>query len=249
MLLYLNTARKLLSDAKKEINVFEGWKVDKPNGVTIEPFTNEYFVYEQKGLNELHKVGFILVAGGLGERLGYNGIKIELPIELTTGISYIEFYIKQILAIQNHFHSSKDILLPLTIMVSDDTELKTIELLHNNNNFSMKSSQITIIKQEKVPALISNSAKISMLNPYCINTKPHGHGDVHSLMYSQGIASKWLENGIKWVVFFQDTNSLAFHTLAAMIGVSLDLNLDVNSLAIPRVAKQPIGAITKLTNW
>jgi UDP-sugar pyrophosphorylase len=197
----------------------------------------------------LHTVGFILVAGGLGERLGYSGIKIELPIELTTGVSYLEYYIEQILAIQNQTQSLKEIILPLTIMVSDDTEFKTRDLLQKNNNFGMLASQISIIKQEKVPALMSNSADISMLNPYYINTKPHGHGDVHSLMYSQGVARKWLQSGVKWIVFFQDTNSLAFHTLAAMIGVSIDMDLDVNSLTIPRVAKQSIGAVTKLTNW
>ena len=32
---------------------------------------------------------FVLVAGGMGERLGYNGIKIEIPIELTTKQSFI----------------------------------------------------------------------------------------------------------------------------------------------------------------
>ena len=51
--------------------------------------------------------------------------------------------------------------------------------------------------------------------------KPHGHGDVHSLMYSTGTAAAWRSSGVKWVVFFQDTNSLAFITLPAMLGVSV----------------------------
>ena len=37
---------------------------------------------------------FVLVAGGLGERLGYSGIKVALPTELTTGVCYMEFYLK-----------------------------------------------------------------------------------------------------------------------------------------------------------
>ena len=51
--------------------------------------------------------------------------------------------------------------------------------------------------------------------------KPHGHGDVHSLMYSTGTAAAWRSSGVKWVLFFQDTNSLAFITLPAMLGVSV----------------------------
>jgi UDP-sugar pyrophosphorylase len=49
---------------------------------------------EQLGLNELDKVGFVLIAGGLGERLGYSGIKIGLPVcTAEEDYSYIKYYI------------------------------------------------------------------------------------------------------------------------------------------------------------
>ena len=43
---------------------------------------------------------FVLVAGGLGERLGYKGIKLELPAEITTGKPFLQLYIEHILALQ-----------------------------------------------------------------------------------------------------------------------------------------------------
>lgn len=46
------------------------------------------------------KTGFVLVAGGLGERLGFNNIKVSLPVETFTMTSYLGYYIKKILAIQ-----------------------------------------------------------------------------------------------------------------------------------------------------
>lgn len=36
-----------------------------------------------------------------------------------------------------------------------------------------------------------------------IQTKPHGHGDVHALLHSTGLAKKWNSQGFKWVAFFQ----------------------------------------------
>lgn len=48
------------------------------------------------------------------------------------------------------------------------------------------------------------------------------------------------------MTFFQDTNGLGFKTLPAVLGVSKELSLEVNSLAVPRVAKQAVGAICKL---
>lgn len=32
------------------------------------------------------------MAGGLGERLGYDGIKVALPIDLVTNTTYLEYY-------------------------------------------------------------------------------------------------------------------------------------------------------------
>lgn len=49
------------------------------------------------------KTGFVLVAGGLGERLGYNNIKVRLPVETYTMLSYLGYYIQKILAIQVKF--------------------------------------------------------------------------------------------------------------------------------------------------
>jgi len=36
-------------------------------------------------------------------------------------------------------------------------------------------------------------------------TKPHGHGDVHALLHRSGIATRWLREGRKWVMFLQDS--------------------------------------------
>lgn len=43
---------------------------------------------------------FVLVAGGLGERLGYSGIKVSLPVELSTGACYLQLYASYILNFQ-----------------------------------------------------------------------------------------------------------------------------------------------------
>lgn len=54
----------------------DGWKPSVPSGEAFEIGTPEYKKTEKKGIKELGKVGFVLVAGGLGERLGYSGAKV-----------------------------------------------------------------------------------------------------------------------------------------------------------------------------
>ena len=55
-------------------------------------------------------------------------------------------------------------------------------------------------------------------DPFSLQTKPHGHGDVHALLHSTGLVETWKAAGIQWVCFFQDTNGLVFRGLPAALG-------------------------------
>jgi UDP-sugar pyrophosphorylase len=145
---------------------------------------------------------------------------------------------------------AKDVGIPLAIMTSDDTHAKTLDLLQRNDYFGAKKSQITLIKQEKVPCLTNNDAHLALGKDdlYSLQTKPHGHGDVHALLHTSGLLKKWSDAGKKWVVFFQDTNSLVFRVVPGALGVSEEKGFQFNSLCVPRMAKEAIGAITELTH-
>jgi UDP-sugar pyrophosphorylase len=72
---------------------------------------------------------------------------------------------------------------------------------------SAASLQVVLIKQEKVPCLIDNDAHLALdpNDPYAVQTKPHGHGDVHGLLHRSGLAQQWQQQGLQWVCFFQVT--------------------------------------------
>ena len=74
-----------------------------PETICVDFNTPLFHSLEKEGVKELRHAGFVLVAGGLGERLGYNGIKVSLPTEILSELSYLGFYIKKILAIQVAF--------------------------------------------------------------------------------------------------------------------------------------------------
>ena len=228
-----------------------------PDGTVVEYASAEHQKLEALGMQEVGSAAFVLVAGGLGERLGYSGIKVELPCERTTDASYLQLYIHSILALQSRaagempaHRSAKDIGIPLAIMTSDDTHAKTLDLLERNDYFGAKKTQVTLIKQEKVPCLTDNDAHLALADsdPYKLQTKPHGHGDVHALLHTSGLLDRWSAAGKKWVVFFQDTNSLVFRVVPGALGVSKEKGFVFNSLCVPRKAKEAIGAITELTH-
>lgn len=55
---------------------------------------------ESEGIRAAGETAFVLVAGGLGERLGYSGIKLALPVESASGACFLQLYIDSILALQ-----------------------------------------------------------------------------------------------------------------------------------------------------
>ncbi|KAL4857633.1 UDP-sugar pyrophosphorylase 1 [Chlorella vulgaris] len=244
---YIKNARKLLHDSKEGVNPFEGCVPSVPEGEKLD-FGSEHFrELERAGVAAAAGCAFVLVAGGLGERLGYSGIKVALPVESASGQCFLELYLKHILALGAKAGRA----LPLAIMTSDDTHVRTEALLKDNDYWGASADQVTLIKQEKVACLSDNDAHLALLDKegaFEVQTKPHGHGDVHMLLHTSGLADKWQAEGFKWVCFFQDTNALVFRALPAAIGVSVAHDYDVNSLAVPRKAKESIGAITRLTH-
>ncbi|KAL6873655.1 hypothetical protein ACP4OV_013737 [Aristida adscensionis] len=251
---YIQNAKKLLADSKAGKNPYDGFTPSIPSGEVLTFGDDNFISLEAAGVKEARNAAFVLVAGGLGERLGYKGIKVALPRETTTGKCFIQHYIESILALQEA--SCKMVedgcctKIPFVIMTSDDTNELTIKLLESNSYFGMEPSQVKILKQEKVACLADNDASLA-LDPndkYKIQTKPHGHGDVHALLYSSGLLDQWKGAGRKWVLFFQDTNGLLFNAVPSALGVSATKGYNVNSLAVPRKAKEAIGGITKLTH-
>jgi len=243
---YYNRAKKLLKDASEDVNPYEGYTPLQPKGEKIDFYSSSAQDLEDIGVQELKHTAFVLVAGGLGERLGYNGIKVSIPIELVTSKTFLEYYIQYILTFQAKTSPNHEI--PLAIMTSDDTHELTVKLLEENNYFGMSRSQLTIMKQEKVPALLDVDGHFALKSDSLeIDTKPHGHGDVHTLLYQTGLVKKWNEEGKKWVVFFQDTNPLVFKSITAVLGLSKQNNFEVNSIVVPRKPGEAVGAICTLT--
>lgn len=241
---YYKNGLNLIKSSFEGKNAYDGWTPVVPDGINLDFNSIDFNKYEALGKTVFNEVGFVLVAGGLGERLGYSGIKIALPIEITSNMTYIEYYIRFILTISPNA--------PLMIMTSNDTHAKTVELLSKNNNFGMNQykDQLTLLKQELVPTFANNKCEFGLKNQYELYEKPHGHGDVHSLLYHSGLVRNiWFKTlGIKWMVFFQDTNGVIFRSFGAALGVSKQCNFVMNTIAVPRKPGQAIGGIAKLIN-
>lgn len=241
---------------------------------------------EALGAQHIGASAFVVVAGGLGERLGYHDIKLKLPVETLTYASYLERYIGHLLAFEalaneTGGHDGERVRIPLAIMTSDVTHKATRAYLAANAHFGMREDQVALIKQEKVPCLNlrpavggsdcdgqrlelvleSNDtddrddgadwegerkeAPSSLPGPLRLAMKPHGHGDVHSLLHASGLAAQWQAQGKRFVHFFQDTNALIVNSFLPMLGACVRNEWAFTFTAVQRKAKDASGAIVR----
>ena len=255
---YCANAARLLADSRVGANPFTGLVPRVPDGEALEFGTPAYRTAEDAGALAAGKAGFVLVAGGLGERLGYSGIKLALPADTARGACYLQTYVESILALQDAARARArkgdggadplSITLPLAIMTSADTHARTEALLKEHDHFGAAPGQVTLMRQERVACLADGNGSLALdpTDRWNLLTKPHGHGDVHALMHSTGTAAAWAEAGTEWVCFFQDTNGLVFRGLIPALGVSVARGFDLNSLAVPRRAGEAIGGLARL---
>lgn len=273
---YTRNARVLLTNSRLNVSPFTGLHIEDADpdlaisllGYGLEPGFNDKIKVGTKTLSEIESIGlrevsycaFVLVAGGLGERLGYKGIKIALSSECLTHKSFIERYCESISDLDAHSASllrAEDIKSPqerpraeLAIMTSEDTHARTEALLRARGYFGLGEDRVLLVRQGRVACLSDEAGHLarSKESPYRVEAKPHGHGDVHALLHSSGLLERWVSQGKRWVVLFQDTNALFFRTLPALLGVSAASAFEVNNAAVPRKHREAIGALCKLAD-
>ena len=259
---YLSKAKILLKESADGTNPFDEYTAVVPTGEVL-TYGNDksnsndgtvamtFTEAEEIGVAACSNIVFCLVAGGLGERLGYSGIKLSLPTDLCTDECYLSLYAKYILALQHRAREmtgSTELQIPLVIMTSGDTDAATRQLLRDHDNFGLGDGQVTVVMQDKVAALCNGNAGLALEDDdrWCVQTKPHGHGDVHHLLYREGLVDQWEKEGKSHVVFLQDTNALVINSVLPTLGVGVQKGFHMNSICIPRLAGEAAGAIARL---
>ena len=248
---YVENARRLLAQSGACANPLEGWVPSVPaadSGVELTPGDAEFERYEALGLEAAVHLAFAVPAGGLGERLGYSGVKFALPSEISSGASVLQVYAAHVAALQALLTArlGRDVRLPLLVMTSDDTHEKIGALLRQHGYYGLSASQVTLLRQNKVAALSDPQASFAPDGPYRVQTKPHGHGDIHALLHASGIAARWAREGRRWLFLFQDSSTLYFSTYLASLGVAAARGLDLQFVTMPRRAKMALGVLARM---
>lgn len=159
------------------------------------------------------RVAALLVAGGQGSRLGYDGPKGCYSIGPITGASLFYFHARKILARSIRYGAS----IPFYIMTSEANNEATVRCFEENDYFGLNPKDVFFFTQGMWPGM-TKEGKIILDQKGHIFMSPDGHGGLLAALKKSGALVDMKKRGIKSVFFFQVDNPLVEIADPAFIG-------------------------------
>ncbi len=179
------------------------------------------------------KVGCLILAGGQGTRLGFDGPKGSFPVSPIKGKSLFQLFCERTKAASSWCGHS----LPLCIITSVLNHFQTLDFLQTHNYFGLPPSQLNFIEQEMLPFLDDRGHWL-LESPGKIAEGPDGNGNALRLFFESGIWEKWKASGIEYLnVIFVD-NALADPFDPEFVGMTAHTGVDAALKAVERLSPE-----------
>lgn len=159
------------------------------------------------------RVGVLLVAGGQGSRLGFEGPKGAYPIGPVTDRPLFYFHARKVLAKAKRYGRS----VPFYVMTSDANYDATLACFRDNGWFGLDRKDVFLFRQGMWPGMTPDG-KIILDAPGHVFMSPDGHGGLLAALKRSGALSDMKKRGVRSVFFFQVDNPLVDVADEAFIG-------------------------------
>lgn len=177
------------------------------------------------------KVGAVLLAGGMGTRLGSDDPKGMYNIGLTKTVYIFQRLIENLMDVVKQ----ADAWVPLYIMTSDKNHLATTTFFQEHDYFGYNAEYITFFMQEMAPAADYNG-KVYMEEKWKISTSPNGNGGWYTSMHKWGVSQKALQDGVEWLNVFAVDNVLQRIADPCFVGAVIAAKSAVGAKVVKKAA-------------
>ncbi len=177
------------------------------------------------------KVGAVLLAGGMGTRLGSDNPKGMYNIGETRDLYIFECLMNNMLDVVKQ----ADAWFHLFVMTSDKNNDITIQFLKEHDFFGYKAEYVHFFKQE-MAAATDYEGKIYLEEKGKLSTSPNGNGGWFVSMKNAGLLDIVKSEGIEWLNIFAVDNVLQRIADPCFVGATIQKNCVVGAKVVRKNA-------------
>ncbi|MBD3288673.1 UDPGP type 1 family protein [candidate division KSB1 bacterium] len=182
------------------------------------------------------KVAALLVSGGQGTRLGFDGPKGKFPAGPLSNKTLFQLHAEKIIAMQRRYKTT----IPWYIMTSETNDAETREFFEENKYFGLNKKDVIFFTQRMIPAMDENG-KFILDSKHHIFTNPNGHGGTLFSLYDSGSLADMKKRGVEEIFYFQVDNVLLRMCDPVFLGYHVQDNAEMSSKVVPK--KHPMEKV------
>lgn len=180
-----------------------------------------------------NKVGAVLLAGGMGTRLGSDAPKGVYNIGVTKDLYIFECLIRNLMRVTELAGNP----IYLFVMTSDKNHEETVNFFKKHDYFGYQGEYIRFFKQEMAPAVDYNG-KVFLEEKGKMATSPNGNGGWFVSMDRSKVLDVVHETGIEWLNVFAVDNVLQNIADPAFVGACIEEDCMVGAKVVRKASPE-----------
>ena len=209
--------------------------------LTIEEYKDKAEHYRKIGLDAIRegKIGALLLAGGMGTRLGYDHAKGMYDIGITKPVFIFQRTIENIMDVTKEAGCC----IHLYVMTSHLNDTETREFFKEHNYFGYDGNYVHFYMQDMAPCL-DREGNMFLAAEDAIAMSPNGNGGFYSSLVNSGLGKQMHEAGIEYINVFAVDNVLQRIADPVFAGATIESGCATGAKVVAKAAPdERVGAI------
>ena len=173
------------------------------------------------------KVAAVLLAGGMGTRLGVDGPKGAYDIGVTKPLYIFEQQMQNLFEVVEKC----GVKVPLYIMTSDKNHEQTVSFWKEHNYFGYAEEDVKFFKQDMAPA-VDYDGKIILETKDMPALSPNGNGGWFGSLQRAGLCEDLHKRGVEWLNIYAVDNVLQRIADPVFVGATIESGVNCGAKAI-----------------
>ena len=195
----------------------------------------------EAGINAIRsgKTAALLLAGGMGTRLGFDHPKGMYNVGITRPLYIFECLINNLLDVVKE----SETWIRLFIMTSEKNHDDTVSFFKEKDYFGYKADMVSFFKQKMAPCC-DFDGKLYMEAKDRISTSPNGNAGWYSSMIRAGLDKILADEGVEWIAVFAVDNVLQRICDPCFVGATVLADVSVGAKVVRKAAPdEKVGVI------